>query len=247
MDFTFEELTMNAWPSIQTMFLDGWVLRMANGYTKRSNSIIPLYSFENDINKKIEYCETIYSKNNLPVIFKIAGCNEHEKIDNALEKLGYENIDLTSVQICDKFNPLKNEFNNIIVNDNFTTEWKNCFYECNKIKDLNIIKTIKTMLNNIKNDIIAVYKKDNDKYIGCGYGVIEKGFVGLFDIIVKKEYRGNGYGKEIVETILNEASKQEIEKSYLCVVDNNTLAKNLYEKLGFKEIYKYWYRKKGDL
>ena len=70
MDFTFEELTMNAWPSIQTMVFDGWILRMPNGFTKRANSIIPLYTFDNDINGKIKYSEDIFRKNNLPVIFK---------------------------------------------------------------------------------------------------------------------------------------------------------------------------------
>jgi hypothetical protein len=44
MDFTIEELSMNAWPSIQTVLLDGWILRMSNGYTKRANSVNPLYS-----------------------------------------------------------------------------------------------------------------------------------------------------------------------------------------------------------
>jgi hypothetical protein len=33
MDFTIEELTMNAWPSLQTILLDGWIIRMAGGYT----------------------------------------------------------------------------------------------------------------------------------------------------------------------------------------------------------------------
>ena len=100
------------------------------------------------------------------------------------------------------------------------------------------------MLDNVKNDLIAVYKKENNKFIGCGYGVIEKGYIGLFDIIVKNEFRGNGYGTKIVQTILSKANEQGIEKAYLSVVDNNVVAKKLYKKLGFNEIYKYWYRRK---
>ena len=85
---------------------------------------------------------------------------------------------------------------------------------------------------------------ENGVFAGCGYGVIEKGFVGLFDIVVKEEYRGKGYGKEIVEAILTKANKTGIKKAYLSVVNNNIIAQNMYGKIGFKEIYKYWYRKK---
>ena len=34
-----EELAMNAWPAIQTYLYDGWIVRFANGYTKRANSV----------------------------------------------------------------------------------------------------------------------------------------------------------------------------------------------------------------
>lgn len=34
-----EELSMNAWPSLQTIMYDGWVIILADGYTKRANSV----------------------------------------------------------------------------------------------------------------------------------------------------------------------------------------------------------------
>ena len=40
-----KELAVNAWPSLQTL-LDGWVLRFANGYTRRANSVNLLYPSE---------------------------------------------------------------------------------------------------------------------------------------------------------------------------------------------------------
>ena len=106
------------------------------------------------------------------------------------------------------------------------------------------INIIENMLKNIRHNIVSVYKTENGTFAGCGYGVIEKGFVGLFDIVVKEESRGKGYGKEIVETILAKAEEIGAKRAYLAVVDNNSTAKNLYGKLGFREIYKYWYRKK---
>ncbi len=50
---TIEELSINALPALQTMLVDGWVLRFANGYTKRANSIHPLYASTGDAREKI--------------------------------------------------------------------------------------------------------------------------------------------------------------------------------------------------
>lgn len=258
MDFTIEELSLNGWPSLQTILLDGWIIRMANGYTKRANSVSVIYSYENDaransvcaiypfknnLEEKINYCEDIYRKNNLPVLFKIIDCDEYKIIDKKLETQNYKKIDLTSIQLCEEIKQTQ-IVNNISIENYFSNEWKNCLYQCNKITNSESKETMASMLNNIRHDIISVFKMENDVLAGCGYGVIERGFIGLYDIIVKDEFRSRGYGKEIIETILSKAKEKGINKAYLAVVDNNTVAKNLYNKLGFKEIYKYWYRMK---
>jgi GNAT superfamily N-acetyltransferase len=244
MDFTIEELTMNAWPSLQTILLDGWIIRMAGGYTKRANSVNPIYNFENDLDEKINYCENIYRNSNLPVVFKLIDCKEHKIIDNRLKELNYKKIDLTSVQIYDKIEQINSKSTQIIIDNKFTEDWKTCFYQCNNIKNSETVETIENMLKNIRHDIISVYKTKDGTFAGCGYGVVEKGFIGIFDIIVREEFRGIGYGREIVETILARGKEKGVNKAYLAVVDNNLIAKNLYGKLGFKEIYKYWYRKR---
>ena len=258
MDFTIEELTMNAWPSLQTLLFNGWIIRMAGGYTKRANSINPIYSYENNykanlinsicsseikLNEKINYCENLFKSNNLPTVFKIIDCEEYNILDKELEKLNYNKVDLTSVQIC---NEIKQTLihEKLIVENKITDNWEKCFYSCYNIDNIEKMEIIEKMLKNIKRPIICVHKTVNHNSIGCGYGVIERGFVGLFDIIVKEEYRGKGIGKEIVETILTESKKKGVNKAYLAVVDNNIVAKNLYQKIGFNEIYKYWYRKK---
>lgn len=57
-----EEYSLNAWPALQSFVYDGWLLRFAAGYTKRSNSINPIYKGESKkVLDKIKYCESIYS------------------------------------------------------------------------------------------------------------------------------------------------------------------------------------------
>lgn len=54
MERRIEELSINAWPSMQTMVYDGWQLRFGRGYTKRANSISPFYESKIGFKEKIK-------------------------------------------------------------------------------------------------------------------------------------------------------------------------------------------------
>jgi len=87
---TLEELSMNAWPALQTMLYGGWVLRFANGYTRRANSINPIYPSTRGVEKKIAACEEIYRGRNLRVVYKMTRAVFPENLDAILEGKGYD-------------------------------------------------------------------------------------------------------------------------------------------------------------
>ncbi|GHV71911.1 acetyltransferase, GNAT family protein [Spirochaetia bacterium] len=242
MDFTIEELSLDAWPSIKTLVYDGWIIRLAKGYTNRANSVNPLYQSKIKLDEKIEYCETIFRRENLPAVYKILGCDEYKTLDEKLEGLHYKKFHETSVQVCDNIKILKNEFTGITVKDHFDDAWIEAVIKFNQIKN-DDVAAFRAILNNVAGEKIIVSKETKGAIAGCGYGVMGRGFVGIFDIVVSEDERGKGYGKEIIKTILSEAGKKCMGKSYLQVMLNNPIALHLYGKLGFKEIYRYWYRK----
>lgn len=63
---------------------------------------------------------------------------------------------------------------------------------------------------------------------------------------MNRDNRGKGYEKAIIQGILKEALKKNIHKAYLQVVVGNYIVENLYDKLGFKEMYRYWHRIKQN-
>jgi len=83
----YEELSINAHPALQTQVYDGWVLRFANGYTGRANSVYPLYPSSLDLHEKITECERRYFAQELPAIFKLTDADMD--IDKVLEEMGY--------------------------------------------------------------------------------------------------------------------------------------------------------------
>ncbi len=68
---TIEELSMGAWPALETFVSDGWVLRFSEGYTRRANSVHPLSRGTRRLATKIEEAERLYRERGLTPIFKL--------------------------------------------------------------------------------------------------------------------------------------------------------------------------------
>lgn len=240
-----EELSINAWPALNTKIYDGWVLRFANGYTKRSNSVNPLYHSNLPLFEKIRYCEQVYCDLNLPVVFKLTVESYPYGIDDELASGGYSKMDETAVRILplNHYKYQKSDSINIEISQNHVpTDWLKGFFTCAEIMDPTKQLKVKQLLGNISGEVIWVSKIVSGNRVGCGFGAIERGYVGIFDVVVKQDFRGSGYGQEMVEGILNAATGKGIKTAYLSVVVGNRPAEKLYDKLGFQELYRYWYR-----
>lgn len=237
----FEELSINAWPALQNMLYDGWLLRLSNGYTKRANSINPINSTSIDTMEKIKFCEDIYESHGIDVVYKITDAVIPNNLDLILENLNYKKDSPTSVQTLELDKSFISDFSNITITEEISEEWLSSFIKFTKVSERNSLALEKMLRNIIPKTYYAALKNDN-KIIACGLGVMQKDFVGLFDIVVDEAYRNNGYGRQVVLSLLDKGLRNGADKAYLQVMLNNAPALNLYSSIGFKEIYQYWYR-----
>lgn len=106
---------------------------------------------------------------------------------------------------------------------------------CPKISNEQIINFIELLPKN--NKIYCM--KVNNNIVGFGTIIIEQkithnlGFVGhIEDIIISKEYTGKGYGKKLINFLVNIAKKYECYKVILNCSEDNIL---FYEKCGFNK------------
>lgn len=191
-------------------------------------------------------CEDIYSAKGLPVVYKITKESYPSNLDSILYAQGYLKKDETSVRVLNLSDfENTNNIQGIVLKSKFTKEWMEAFILNNNINNKLTIDTMEQMLGNITGEKICAYLVVNNEISACGFGVIEENSVGIFDILVKEDKRGKGYGKAIMQGILNEAQRRNIKNAYLQVIVGNRIAENLYDSLGFKEIYRYWYRIKN--
>lgn len=237
-----EELSMNALPAIQTYVYDGWILRFADGYTKRANSVNPIYSSSEELNSKIEKSENIYRDKNLKIVYKMTEQVSPENLDSILEKNGYFMDGLTSVQVLSLEDYDVEIGHKAIVYDTLQDKWFINFCKLNRIGEKDQL-TLKKILNNIiSKTCYFLLSNENDEILACGMCVLERDCIGLFDIVTTEEYRNRGYGSILIRNILQWGKDNGAKNAYLQVMLNNAPALKLYAKLGFEELYRYWYR-----
>lgn len=257
----YENLSFNAHPCLSAETYDGWLLRFAAGYTKRANSVSVIGESELPVPDKIKYCEEKYQEQGMPVVFKIAPMAA--ELDGELEERGYSLADKTNVMTVDLTkdgkkaakgaaankgelpDALATEQVSVVIEEKFTEGWQYYYFTFNKVAQTHI-PTAKKMQASITNPVLCATVYLDRKAVACGLGVMEQGYVGLLDIVVKAEYRGCGFGKVLCGALLDKAKEKGVTTGYLQVVDSNEVAKRLYMNLGFEDIYSYWYRVKKD-
>lgn len=236
-----EEISLNALPALQTVLYDGWVLRFSNGYTRRANSVQPLYLPKKPLADKIAYCETLYRRQNMPTVFKMTPGSQPSELDQELDKRGYAYEADTRVQTCalDTLQIVPDP--QIEIFDCWNEEWFGEFARLNKFTSRSSA-TPKQMLGLIVPQTAFALLRDKDGIRACGLGVLQETHVGLFDIIVDPQTRRRGYGKQIVMQLMAWGKERGAHTAYLQVAAQNEPARNLYAGLGFVDQYPYWYR-----
>jgi GNAT superfamily N-acetyltransferase len=239
----FEEISMNGWPALRTFLYDGWVVRFGSGYTRRANSVNPIYPSTIDANKKIRFCQQLYAAQGLRTVFKLTKEVYPLDLDSVLNRNGYATEAETSVQTMPLHMLATKDYGPVRIVTYIDDVWIDAFFRMTK-PSVEHKTTLKLMLKRIATPKCLAYIKDDDQIVACALGVFEQDMIGLFDIIVASGFRGKGYAKRIVNGILLWAKKEGARLAYLQVMVENKIALALYDRLGFKEQYRYWYRVK---
>lgn len=244
MDIDFrlvEEAALNAWPALQQHLYDGWALRFSEEYTKRANSVNPLYPSKLDIDEKIGYCEQVYASKGYPVIFRLTEPFAPPSLDSQLALRGYQKIDPTHVMYLD----LQKQKNPVATNVSFRelplSQWLNLFTQFSGYSAAKQ-PIHEKMLQSIVSPCLTVALQIADEVVSLGLGVLQGSLFGLFDIVTHSDHRSKGYGKLLVSHMLRWARERGAQQAYLQVMEQNFVARSLYAKLGFEDSYAYWYR-----
>jgi Acetyltransferases len=236
-----EEVAMNAWPALQQMLFDGWIVRLAQGYTKWANSVNPLFESQLDVVDKIVACEHIFAARGLPTVFRLTPFAAPAQLDHVLARRGYRVIDPTLVMHrALQHAPVHNSLHSTL-REEALHDWLSIFCRLSE-EPLAQHRTHAAMLDLIPTTRLLVSLVTNGTIVACGMGVLEQDYFGLFSLVTTPQQRNRGYGTRLVVGMLQWAREHRATQAYLQVMQSNTPARHVYTTLGFQEAYRSWYR-----
>ncbi|WP_058301255.1 GNAT family N-acetyltransferase [Gorillibacterium timonense] len=245
---TYEELAVNSWPALSVLCMDGWLLRSADGYSKRANSVLPLYSSELPLSEHIAFCEDYYARLGLDPVFKLTAASLPRKLDRELERLGYSRVEEVSVQrvALPLAEPVEQENEEPIVSFSAVDPWLKNYIKLNP-KQSPHKKTIARLFELQTYPCYYATITEKGKAAAIGMVVIVGAHAAVYYIITAAAFRRRGFAGKLMRALLAKAAEAGAEEAFLQVLTDNEAAVSLYEKLGFQELYRQWYRvKSGD-
>ena len=245
---TLEELSLNALPALQQILDRGWILRFASGYTKRANSITPLYVdlTSKSLEAKIKRCERLYQQYDLPTIFRLTNSPQWSELDRVLDRLGYRWQDAVSVRVKTIDNVIDGDRSldrqsEIICESELSTEWLDGYVHAATVP-FQHWDTLTMMLELIPYPTCYAMLKHRNRFCSWGLGVLERNCLGIFFFVTAQQKRRRSYASQLISAMTDWGKAKGATKVYLQVETADRAGINLYNKLGFTEIYQYFYR-----
>jgi len=234
-----EEALLNSIPSFQSVLLNGWIVRLNKNYTYRANCVCPLfYSVKSDVHEKIQTCEKLLISNRLPPVFKVTPILQKGLADTLLS-LNYRNIKTVKVMRCKLESIETNSRVKIKCLEIPDNEWLTASANLTGLTQPELIEIHCQNLTNIAVKRVFVEAIIDAEIVGCGYGTVERGYVGIYDLHVNASYRCKGIGTAICQSILSYGISQNAKYAYLIVHSKNQNAAVLYSHMGFDTLYEY--------
>ena len=217
---TIETLSYKALPALERRYYDGWLLRYANGYTRRANSVNPIYGSHEDIDLKISHCDMLYKRKGCPTIFKMTDDVHPSDLDRVLADKGYQREAETGVYTLSIIGQGEMA-HNVQISSRLSDAWVDDFTRLNNVSDDNAM-TLTRMLKLIPTTCGFLQVMDGDTVIGVALGVVDETWMGVFDVVVDDNYRGQGHGRAIMESLFAWGVAQGADTAYLQMQTDNT-------------------------
>ena len=242
-----EEACLNGWPALREVVFDGWLIRLADGYTRRTNSVNLLSPGTLPLDHKIRHCEAIYAAQGQPAIFCVP-THADPALNQALDHRGYgPPEDESCVLFMDFAEAPPEPAGDVVLEEGFPGEaWLSTLARLHEQSEV-AQRTHRRILESLSVPaVFAAVRSDDGRLGALAYGAVHAGLVCVNSVVADPALRRQGLGRKVVSAVLAWAEeRQGTAGACLAVVADNAPARALYRDLGFsREVYRYHYRRR---
>jgi ribosomal protein S18 acetylase RimI-like enzyme len=236
-----EEACLNAWPSPRQAVHGDWLIRVAGGSTRRTNSINPLRAERHDPRDVLEPAQALYRAQGQDTIFRIPSMAIGA--DGPLEQLGYSFEGETCTLFADLAGVAPAWDHGVELTTRPTGEWLKAKARLTPVQDHDQW-IYEAMLGAIVAPRAFAGIRVEDEIASVAYGVVHDGLLVIESVVTDERFRQRGLARRTVGKLIDWACGQAARGAALQVVADNHPAHLLYRSLGFdRELYRYHYRR----
>ncbi len=240
-----EAVGFRAWPAASVHYDGSWAIRLTASHpSRRLNSVNPLDPADHrDMEPRIARMEHRFESYSRPLVFRLSPLAP-KQLEAYFDARGWQSAGETNVMISSLdsmdldsgIDQLPGRDIGRFVNSSIAI----------RMQDPEHKPGLTEVLESIRPPSGLFIMEDEKGPVACALCVHDNDLAGLFDIGVRPDSQGRGYGRSIVRTALRWAKHQGAKSGWLQVEKANTSANELYSRLGFETVYAYTYRIKKD-
>jgi GNAT superfamily N-acetyltransferase len=236
-----EAAGLKAWPALETKRDGSWVLRAANGYTKRANSVQVMNPVDDeDAPARLKSATAWYAERQLPAIFRVTPLTGKKTLA-ALREGKWEEHD-ESVVLAMELNraPRADERAEILaISDPAFLSAQTLIQQYDQTTAAKLGAVLWTMNVPAAGIVFSIYGRP----VASALMAIADGIVVTGNVVTAEAERRSGFARAMMETGLAWAFGQGARVAALNMVADNRAASALYQSLGYRHVYDYSYRK----
>jgi N-acetylglutamate synthase len=230
-----EERLVNVWPSVETLLMDGWVIRLANGYTSRANSASPVVSGVGMSAALLGEIERIYASAGLrPAVRVTPVCDP--AVEDMLLSRGYRVKDRSRIMLLDLAGYRdRAPDQRVTIERTPTARWINgvCAHQAPEKRNADHLRQIVSRIR-VPAGFATVSVDGSD--VGFAMCAVDRGYAEIGSVIVADSHRGRGLGRATTDALLSLAVSEGAHHAFLQVDATNAVAISLYNRQGFVDV-----------
>ncbi len=239
-----EEISQNASRPERGMMIDGWSVGLSPSKAKRSRCVNPHYASTRSFDVNFASAQAVFSGAKLACIFRLTPWVTDPSIDQQLADRGFVRFDATLVMAAEmsSLRRVSSPPSAVSFHEDYEpTQAAHIVADLRGDSEAERDALAARWSQSAVPCASTVAKSAAGEPISHALIVLDDGFAGVFDVVTHSAHRGLGVGGALLDHALQTARTSGAHTAYLQVTPSNP-AVRLYERMGFRTVYEYWYR-----